>query len=157
MPVDVIMPQMGESIAEGTLVKWLKKEGDQVQRDENLFEISTDKVDAEIPSPAAGTLGEIVVQEGETVEVGVVVAKIYQEGEVPAGGPASTPVTEEAQAPPTPEPQPDGAPSARSAPAGASVPEARAEPQPASKALPEGEAAVPRREPGRAESREGDG
>ncbi|HJU87240.1 MAG TPA: biotin/lipoyl-containing protein, partial [Gemmatimonadota bacterium] len=81
MPVDVIMPQMGESIAEGTLVKWLKKPGDPVERDENLFEISTDKVDAEIPSPSAGTLGEILVQEGETVEVGTVVATILAAGE----------------------------------------------------------------------------
>jgi len=81
MPVDVIMPQMGESIAEGTLVKWLKKPGDTVERDENLFEISTDKVDAEIPSPSSGTLGEILVQEGETVEVGTVVATILQTGE----------------------------------------------------------------------------
>ena len=82
MPVDVIMPQMGESIAEGTLVKWLKKPGDSVERDENLFEISTDKVDAEIPSPSSGTLGEILVQEGQTVEVGTVVATILQSGEV---------------------------------------------------------------------------
>ena len=81
MPVDVIMPQMGESIAEGTLVKWLKKPGDHVERDENLFEISTDKVDAEIPSPSAGTLGEILVQEGQTVEVGTVVATILAAGE----------------------------------------------------------------------------
>ena len=81
MPVDVIMPQMGESIAEGTLVKWLKKSGDPVQRDENLFEISTDKVDAEIPSPASGTLGEILVQEGQTVEVGTRVATIVPAGE----------------------------------------------------------------------------
>ena len=81
MSVDVIMPQMGESITEGTLVVWLKKLGDAVERDENLFEISTDKVDAEIPSPAAGTLGEILVQEGETVEVGTIVARILAEGE----------------------------------------------------------------------------
>ncbi|CAN5759110.1 hypothetical protein BH20GEM1_BH20GEM1_07840 [soil metagenome] len=81
MPVDVIMPQMGESIAEGTLVKWLKKSGDSVERDENLFEISTDKVDAEIPSPSSGTLGEILVQEGQTVEVGAVVATILTAGE----------------------------------------------------------------------------
>jgi pyruvate dehydrogenase E2 component (dihydrolipoyllysine-residue acetyltransferase) len=65
--VDVLMPQMGESIAEGTLSKWLKKVGDTVKRDEPLFEISTDKVDAEIPAPAAGTLAEIRVQEGQTV------------------------------------------------------------------------------------------
>jgi 2-oxoglutarate dehydrogenase E2 component (dihydrolipoamide succinyltransferase) len=82
MPIDVIMPQMGESIAEGTLTVWLKKEGDRVERDENLFEISTDKVDAEIPSPAAGTLGKILVREGETVEVGTVVAHILGEGEM---------------------------------------------------------------------------
>jgi 2-oxoglutarate dehydrogenase E2 component (dihydrolipoamide succinyltransferase) len=89
MPIDVIMPQMGESIAEGTLVKWLKKPGDHVERDENLFEISTDKVDAEIPSPSAGTLGEILVQEGQTVEVGTVVATILAAGEAqPAAAPA---------------------------------------------------------------------
>jgi 2-oxoglutarate dehydrogenase E2 component (dihydrolipoamide succinyltransferase) len=87
MPIDVIMPQMGESIAEGTLTAWLKKEGDRVERDENLFEISTDKVDAEIPSPAAGTLGKILVQEGETVAVGTVVAHILGEGE--SGGTAT--------------------------------------------------------------------
>jgi 2-oxoglutarate dehydrogenase E2 component (dihydrolipoamide succinyltransferase) len=75
---------MGESIAEGTLVKWLKKPGDPVERDENLFEISTDKVDAEIPSPSSGTLGEILVQEGQTVEVGTVVATIVPAGEVTA-------------------------------------------------------------------------
>ena len=66
MPTNVIMPQMGESIAEGTLTKWLKKPGDAVKRDEPLFEISTDKVDAEIPSPGAGTLLEILVPEGQT-------------------------------------------------------------------------------------------
>lgn len=74
--VDVIMPQMGESIAEGTLSKWLKKVGDTVKRDEPIFEISTDKVDAEIPAPNAGVLAEIIVQEGQTVEVQTVVARI---------------------------------------------------------------------------------
>lgn len=68
--IEVPMPQMGESIAEGTVSKWLKKPGDAVERDEPVLEISTDKVDAEIPSPAAGTLAEILVAEGETVEVG---------------------------------------------------------------------------------------
>ena len=68
--VDVIMPQMGESIAEGTLSKWLKKVGDEVKRDEPIFEISTDKVDAEIPSPTAGVLAEVSVTEGQTVAVG---------------------------------------------------------------------------------------
>jgi pyruvate dehydrogenase E2 component (dihydrolipoamide acetyltransferase) len=77
--VDIIMPQMGESIAEGTLSKWLKKAGDEVKRDEPIFEISTDKVDAEIPSPAAGVLAEILVQEGETVAVQTVVARLETE------------------------------------------------------------------------------
>jgi pyruvate dehydrogenase E2 component (dihydrolipoamide acetyltransferase) len=80
MPIDVVMPQMGESITEGTLTKWLKKPGDTVARDEPLFEISTDKVDAEIPSPAAGTLGEIKIQEGATVSVNTVVCTINEEG-----------------------------------------------------------------------------
>ncbi len=80
MPTEVVMPQMGESITEGTLTKWLKKPGDAVQRDEPLFEISTDKVDAEIPSPVAGTLGEIKVQEGATVSINTVVATINEDG-----------------------------------------------------------------------------
>mgnify|MGYP003291076785 CR=1 FL=1 len=74
MSTEVVMPQMGESIAEGTITKWLKQVGDHVERDEPLFEISTDKVDAEIPSPAAGTLTEIRFKEGETVEINTTVA-----------------------------------------------------------------------------------
>jgi len=85
MPIDVIMPQMGESIFEGTLTKWLKKAGDRVEKDEPLFEISTDKVDAEIPSPVAGVLSEIKVPEGETVEVNTVVAVVTEHGEAAAG------------------------------------------------------------------------
>ncbi len=81
MPTPVLMPQMGESIAEGTIVRWMKKVGDSVDRDEPLFEISTDKVDAEIPSPAAGVLASITVHEGETVPVDSVVAMIRHEGE----------------------------------------------------------------------------
>jgi pyruvate dehydrogenase E2 component (dihydrolipoamide acetyltransferase) len=81
MSTDVVMPQMGESIAEGTIVRWIKKVGDQIARDEPLFEISTDKVDAEIPSPAAGILAEIRVKEGETVPVNSVVAVIGQAGD----------------------------------------------------------------------------
>jgi len=77
--VDVIMPQMGESIAEGTLTKWLKQIGESIERDEDLFEISTDKVDADIPSPASGTLAEILVEEGATVEVNTIVARIETE------------------------------------------------------------------------------
>src|SRR5712691_5699414 len=76
MSTDVVMPQMGESIAEGTIVRWMKKVGDKVDRDEPLFEISTDKVDAEIPSPAAGIVTEIRAQEGDTVPVNSVVAVI---------------------------------------------------------------------------------
>jgi pyruvate dehydrogenase E2 component (dihydrolipoamide acetyltransferase) len=83
MPTNVVMPQMGESIAEGTIVRWIKKIGDAVDKDEPLFEISTDKVDAEIPSPAAGTLIEIAVKEGETVPVNSVVATIGAAGESP--------------------------------------------------------------------------
>ena len=78
MPTDVIMPQMGESIFEGTITRWLKKPGDRVEKDEPLFEISTDKVDAEIPSPVAGVLSEIKVPEGATVEVNTVVAVIAE-------------------------------------------------------------------------------
>jgi pyruvate dehydrogenase E2 component (dihydrolipoamide acetyltransferase) len=88
MPTDVVMPQMGESITEGTITKWLKKPGDTVQRDEPLFEISTDKVDAEIPSPAAGTLEEIKVAEGATVQVNTVVCTISESGSAAAAAPA---------------------------------------------------------------------
>ncbi|WP_035347253.1 2-oxo acid dehydrogenase subunit E2 [Edaphobacter aggregans] len=88
MPTDVVMPQMGESITEGTITKWLKKPGDSVQRDEPLFEISTDKVDAEIPSPAAGTLKEIKIGEGTTVTINTVVAVIDAGGAASAAAPA---------------------------------------------------------------------
>ena len=84
--VEVIMPQMGESIAEGTLTRWMKSVGDEVERDEDLFEISTDKVDADIPSPAQGILAEILVQEGETVEVNTVVAMIETDAAAAAAG-----------------------------------------------------------------------
>jgi len=111
MPTDIVMPQMGESITEGTLTKWLKKPGDTVQRDEPLFEISTDKVDAEIPSPAAGVLQEIKVQEGATVSINTVVAIIAEAGG--AAPVASAPPAEEKKAAPAPEaaPAPAAAPS----------------------------------------------
>ena len=89
MPTNVVMPQMGESIAEGTIVRWIKKVGDSVDRDEPLFEISTDKVDAEIPSPAAGVLTDIKVKEGDTVAVNSVVAVIGAAGETAAQGGAT--------------------------------------------------------------------
>ncbi len=90
MPTDVVMPQMGESITEGTLTKWLKQIGDQIARDEPLFEISTDKVDAEIPSPSAGTLKEIKAKEGDTVQINTVVAVIDEAGSAPANGASSS-------------------------------------------------------------------
>ena len=89
MATNVVMPQMGESIAEGTIVRWIKKVGDSVDRDEPLFEISTDKVDAEIPSPSAGVVTEIMVKEGETVPVNSVVATIGMAGEAPAAAGAA--------------------------------------------------------------------
>ena len=88
MPTDVVMPQMGESIFEGTITKWLKKPGDKVQRDEPLFEISTDKVDAEIPAPASGVLQEIKVSEGNTVQVNTVVGVIGDGSGAAAAAPA---------------------------------------------------------------------
>jgi 2-oxoglutarate dehydrogenase E2 component (dihydrolipoamide succinyltransferase) len=91
MAVDVIMPQMGESIFEGTITKWLKKPGDKVERDEPLFEISTDKVDAEIPAPSAGVLKEIKVNEGQTVPIQTVVAVIDAAGAATAAAPAAAP------------------------------------------------------------------
>ncbi len=90
MSTEVVMPQMGESVAEGTIVRWIKKVGDTIERDEPLFEISTDKVDAEIPSPAAGVITEIRAKEGETVEVNSVVAVIGEAGSKPAA-PVSAP------------------------------------------------------------------
>jgi 2-oxoglutarate dehydrogenase E2 component (dihydrolipoamide succinyltransferase) len=98
MPTDIIMPQMGESIVEGTITKWLKKPGDKVQRDEPLFEISTDKVDAEIPAPASGVLQEIKVTEGTTVGVNTVVGTIAADGEA-----ATAPAKPAAAAPPSAE------------------------------------------------------
>ncbi|HXB56129.1 MAG TPA: biotin/lipoyl-containing protein, partial [Vicinamibacteria bacterium] len=99
---DVIMPQMGESIAEGTVTKWMKQIGDKVQRDEPLFEISTDKVDAEIPSPATGVLKEIRVAPGTTVPINTVVAIIAAEGETVASPRAPAPAPSPAVAPPAP-------------------------------------------------------
>ncbi len=112
---DVVMPQMGESIVEGTLTKWLKKSGDTVERDEPLFEISTDKVDTEIPSPAAGVLSEVLVQEGQTVQVNAVVARIEEGGSAAAAPAAAAPAPEKAEAAPPPAP-PAEAPAPAAAP-----------------------------------------
>src|SRR3989440_5165450 len=97
--IDVLMPQMGESIAEGTLSKWLKKLGDEVKRDEPLFEISTDKVDEEIPAPTAGVLAEIKVQEGQTVPVQTLVAGV-ENHKAPPPAPAPPPATPTGPPPP---------------------------------------------------------
>jgi 2-oxoglutarate dehydrogenase E2 component (dihydrolipoamide succinyltransferase) len=106
MSTNVMMPQMGESIAEGTIVRWIKKVGDAIDKDEPLFEISTDKVDAEIPSPGAGVLLEIKVKEGETVPVNSVVAVIGGAGEKSAA--AAAPAAGASPPPPTPSSAPDG-------------------------------------------------
>src|ERR1700757_3074777 len=108
MSTDVVMPQMGESVVEGTITKWLKKPGDTVQREEPLFEISTDKVDAEIPSPASGVLKEVKVKEGATVQVNTIVGVIDSDG---AGASAASPA--KTAPPPAPSaPPPVGAPAA---------------------------------------------
>src|SRR5437773_1208298 len=125
MPTNVIMPQMGESVAEGTVTKWIKKVGDRVERDEPLFEISTDKVDAEIPSPASGTLAKILVKESETVEVNTVVAVIDGEGAAAAAAPPAAPAKAakpaagpEVAAAVTAPPKPEAAPPVTPAPGG---------------------------------------
>ena len=127
MPTDIVMPQMGESIFEGTITKWLKKPGDKVQRDEPLFEISTDKVDAEIPAPASGVLQDIRVGEGNTVQVNTVVGVISGDGDVAAPAtpaaakaapPAAAPAPVKAAAPlaPTPAAEEEEEEHARSSP-----------------------------------------
>ena len=123
MATEVVMPQMGESIAEGTITRWLKKVGESVERDEPLFEISTDKVDAEIPSPAAGTLTEVLFKEGDTVEVNKVVAYIGEAGEAAAPAPAEAPKQEAA--------------AASAAPASQAAVSAPSPPQPAAPATPQ--------------------
>ena len=135
MATDVVMPQMGESIFEGTITKWLKKPGDKVERDEPLFEISTDKVDAEIPSPSAGVLKEIKVNEGQTVPIQTVVAVIDGAGSAVAAAPAPAPAPAPAKAAAPPAP-------AAAAPAPAPAP------RPAAAAAPPAPAAVPPRSGG---------
>jgi pyruvate dehydrogenase E2 component (dihydrolipoamide acetyltransferase) len=131
MPVDVIMPQMGESIFEGTVTKWLKKPGDKVQRDEPLFEISTDKVDAEIPAPAAGVLKEIKISEGKTVQVNTIVAVIDDAGAGAAAPSPSAPQPAAAPPPPPPAPAVSAPPPPAPAPAAPAPQAAVAAPPPA--------------------------
>ena len=108
--IDVVMPQMGESIVEGTLTKWTKKVGEKIERDEPMFEISTDKVDTEIPAPASGTVAEILVQEGQTVGINTVVARIDESGGAAAAAPAEKSAQPAAAAPPAPVPPAPAAP-----------------------------------------------
>jgi len=144
--IEVVMPQMGESIVEGTLTKWLKKPGDRVERDEPLFEISTDKVDTEIPSPAAGTLSEVLVKEGETVAIKTLVAKIDE------GGGAAAPAAPQAAAAPPPEPpKPAAAPAPapeppKPAPQPAAAPAPTPQPPPPAAPAPAPQAAAPAQE-----------
>src|SRR5712664_3161429 len=124
MAVDIVMPQMGESIFEGTITKWLKKPGDKVERDEPLFEISTDKVDAEIPSPSAGVLKEIKVGEGQTVPIQTIVGVIDAAGSAaaaPAPAPAKAAAPAPASAPAAAAPAPAAPRPAAPAPAAAPV------------------------------------
>ncbi|MDE0195280.1 MAG: dihydrolipoyllysine-residue succinyltransferase, partial [bacterium] len=110
---DVVLPQLGETVTEGTIIRWIKQVGDQVDRDEPLFEISTDKVDSEVPSPASGVLTQVVVPEGETVEVGALLAVISDSAEAPGPEPPASP---------EPEPPPPPPPPAAAAPAPEPVP-----------------------------------
>ncbi len=147
------MPQLGETVTEGTITKWLKSVGEPVARDEPLFEVSTDKVDSEVPSPAAGTLAEIRVQEGETVDVGTVLAVVSADGAgTVAGAPAPPAAEVPAPAPPTaaPAPPPPPAPPPAADTAPASAPPAAAEvaaPAPAAQAPPAAPAPQPAPQP----------
>jgi pyruvate dehydrogenase E2 component (dihydrolipoamide acetyltransferase) len=130
--IDVVMPQMGESIVEGTLTRWIKKAGEKVERDEPLFEISTDKVDTEIPSPAAGVLVEVLVQEGTTVGINTVVGRIGDSAAAPAPAPPAVVAAPAPPPPPPPAPAPSpvaAAPPPPPAPAPAVVEEDSSDPQ----------------------------
>jgi len=135
--IDVVMPQMGESIVEGTLTRWLKKPGEKVERDEPLFEISTDKVDTEIPSPAAGVLSEVLVQEGATVAINAVVARIGDDagGKAEAAAPAAPPAQQQA-APSVSTPPSVGVGPSAAAPQARTAERAQAPPPPATPAPP---------------------
>ena len=126
---DVTLPQLGETVTEGTITQWFKSVGDTVAEDEPLFEVSTDKVDTEVPSPIAGVVSEIRVAAGDTIEVGTVVAVVGEAGEAPAAEPAAAPA-------PAPEPAPEPAPASEPAPAPAPPPPPPPAPEPAVAAAP---------------------
>jgi pyruvate dehydrogenase E2 component (dihydrolipoamide acetyltransferase) len=159
---DVVMPQMGESIVEGTLTKWLKKAGEHVDRDEPLFEISTDKVDTEIPSPAAGVLKEVLVEEGKTVAISTVVGRIEEGAGNGASAPAvaakAVPEQKAAPAPPVPRPTPAQpaapAPAAKAAAPPASASGSPPQPLPEPVAHSAGPYPIPVEEPAPAEEAE---
>src|SRR5687767_9243366 len=135
MPVSVTMPRLGESVTEGTVTRWLKQEGDHVEADEPLLEVSTDKVDTEIPSPAAGVLTRIVVGEDETVEVGSELAVISGDGDSDQGdaesdAPAAQEETAEPEAEAEPEPEAETEPEPEAEPAAQAEPEPEPEPEP---------------------------
>src|SRR5271154_5267092 len=115
------MPQLGETVTEGTIIRWLKQVGDTIAQDEPLFEVSTDKVDSEVPSPAAGVLTEILVPEGETVDVGARLAVVGDAGAPPAA-PAAVAEAPPAAEAPAPAPEPEPAPVAVAPPAPAPAP-----------------------------------
>src|SRR5688572_560835 len=155
----VIMPQLGESIFEGTITKWLKKKGEKVQRDEPLFEISTDKIDSEIPAPASGVVQDILVEEGKTVQINTVVAVIGDESAEPsqkAGQEQPAPSAKapaDAKAPAEPKPATAPRPQSGPAPVAGPVPAASSEPAPAAGSEP---APAPVAEPEQAASDEED-
>src|SRR5436853_289938 len=126
MPTSVTMPALGESVTEGTVTRWLKQEGEQVEVDEPLLEVSTDKVDTEIPSPAAGVLSKILVAEDETVDVGAELAVIGS----PSGAPASAPAEPQQAPQPAATTEPDASSAARESDSSGPVPEAEKAPEP---------------------------
>jgi 2-oxoglutarate dehydrogenase E2 component (dihydrolipoamide succinyltransferase) len=128
---DVTLPQLGETVTEGTITRWFKQVGDQVAADEPLFEVSTDKVDTEVPSPIAGTVQEILAQEGDTVPVGAVIAVVGSGDAAPAAEPAAP-----AEPAPAPEPEPAAAPEVPAEPAPAPEPTPEPEPEPVAEAAP---------------------
>src|SRR6476660_3633724 len=138
--VDVTMPQLGETVTEGTITRWFKQVGERVEVDEPLFEVSTDKVDSEVPAPQAGFVSEIVVPEGETVAVGARLAVISdQEGAAPAPAPAAAPAPESAPEPaaaPAPPAAATPPPAPAAAPAPAPAPPAAPAPAPAAASAP---------------------